>query len=221
VVRLWLGGWSAGAGEQLFPAVLPWPVPWQVQGQPPGGGGDPGWDGDQVSADGGGGGFGVEHRCDCAGGGGQVERDRTSMLGAAFFSKRKLGLFFPTLIVCGGRSPVSASAIGGLAGLQSNNVGSRTGGVTKLLHLPVELIPGLGIRKGDVSTVPCVVDSAAPEARRPHPGDAHLGTWCTWDAAPRGRGPRHVPPRLCVRLRAVVKPRHRGSPGPASQPSRP
>jgi len=66
-------GGSAGAGEQLFPAVLPGPVPWQVQDQPPGGAGDPGRDGYQVSADGGGGGLRVEHRRDRAGGSGQVE----------------------------------------------------------------------------------------------------------------------------------------------------
>jgi len=51
----------------MFPAALPWPVPWQVQDQSPGGGGDPVWERDQLPAAGGGGGYGVEYWAPAAG----------------------------------------------------------------------------------------------------------------------------------------------------------
>lgn len=57
-----------GGVEQVCPGVLPGPVVRQVQGEAPGGAGDPGGDVDEVGAEGGGGGLGVEGGGQSAGG---------------------------------------------------------------------------------------------------------------------------------------------------------
>src|SRR5664279_6610598 len=73
--RCWVW-WPADRVEQSFPAVLPGPVLGQVNDQSPRGPGEAAWDRDQLPADRGGGGFGVEDRGDGPGGAGEVERDR-------------------------------------------------------------------------------------------------------------------------------------------------
>src|SRR3954449_12537746 len=62
--------WAEGGGEQLVVAGLPGPVPRKVQAESSGGGGDPGRDVDQLGADRGGAGLGVEGSGEDAGGAG-------------------------------------------------------------------------------------------------------------------------------------------------------
>ena len=52
-----MGWWSAGADEKRGPAVLPWPVFWQVPGDAACGCGDPRGSVDEFAADGRGDGF--------------------------------------------------------------------------------------------------------------------------------------------------------------------
>src|SRR5262249_16595749 len=64
------GAWSVDRGVQVGPGRFPGPSLGQVQGQPARGAGRPGWDVDQVRADGGGGGSGGGRAGQGPGGGG-------------------------------------------------------------------------------------------------------------------------------------------------------
>ena len=73
VVAGWSG--SGGRGPEVLPRGSPGPVGRQVQHEPPGGGRDPGRDGDQLGAQGRPAGLGVLGPGGGSGGAEQVERD--------------------------------------------------------------------------------------------------------------------------------------------------
>jgi hypothetical protein len=73
----WSGSvwWGVGGGEQGGEGVLVWPVGGQVEGDVAGSPGDPGGHGDQLTAQGGGAGFGVKQAGQASGGAGEVVGD--------------------------------------------------------------------------------------------------------------------------------------------------
>ena len=81
------GVWSTDRGVQVGPGRFPGPSLGQVQGQAARGASEPGGNVDQVGADGGRSGAGVERACQGPGGAGEVVRDRHSSAHAAFAEK--------------------------------------------------------------------------------------------------------------------------------------